>query len=664
MDTVLVTGSVVRKSFLWLMAAFGLVLLGSLAAGRWLSFVQSSAPSGGARVASSARGWESVPVAAQLSLSRGIGRDQRQYDVHAAARGSLIARGGGLSAEFRADGVSVAGASGVALRLGVSAVGRAGSLRAVGEITPMLAGSNRVSYAHRGVREWYANGPLGLEQGFVLARRPAGLGLLTVQVGALPAGARARLERGGSELLVSGRAGRGSLGYGDVSVTDARGRPVRARIALLGRRVLLRIADRGVRYPLWIDPLVQQAQLTAKSAADGDELGYSVAVSGDTIVAGAPDHTVGSHIRQGAIYVFVKPKSGWRNATQTAELTASDGATNNWLGRVVSVSGDTIVASAPFHQVGSNRAQGAVYVFVRPESGWKNATQTAELTAGDGNAEDWLGVSPGSLAVAGNTIVVGSPRHPLSTTEGVAYVFVKPASGWRNATQTAELTASDSTASDQFGAAASIWGSTIVVGATGSIGHGGAAYVFVRPASGWKSATQTAKLTASNDTANNDLGQTVAVSGDTVVASVRLHRANPNNDRTVLYVYAKPPSGWKNATQTAELTETNSREDDSLGASLAVLGNTILAGDPNHRFTANSINGAAYVFTRPERGWRNATQTAVLVASDGADNESFGLAVALSDTTIVAGAPNYQEVGRHGNTNNRGAVYAFDTPSP
>ncbi len=420
----------------------------------------------------------------------------------------------------------------------------------------------------------------------------------------LPAGARAQLERDGSELLVSGRAGRESLGYGDVSVRDARGRPVRARIALQGRRVLLRIADRGVRYPLWIDPLVQQAQLTAKSAADGDELGYSVAVSGDTIVAGAPDHTVGSHIRQGAIYVFAKPKSGWRNATQTAELTASDGATNNWLGRVVSVAGDTIVASAPFHQVGSSRAQGAVYVFVRP------------------------------------------------------------ASGWRTATQTAELTASDSTASDPFGVAASIWGSTIVVGATGSIGHGGAAYVFVRPASGWKNATQTAKLTANNDTANNDLGQTVAVSGDTIVASVRLHRAIPNNDRSVLYVYAKPPAGWKNATQTAELTETNNREDDSLGASLAVLGNTILAGDPYHRFTANSINGAAYVFTRPQSGWRNATQTAVLVASDGADNEWFGGAVALSDTTIAVGAPNYQEVGGHGNTNNRGALYAFGTPSP
>lgn len=77
------------------------------------------------------------------------------------------------------------------------------------------------------------------------------------------------------------------------------------------------------------------------------------------------------------MYVFVKPASGWANATQTA----SDGLTDDSFGSV-SISGDTIVAGALDHKVGANLDQGAVYMFVKPASGWKNATQTAELTVG------------------------------------------------------------------------------------------------------------------------------------------------------------------------------------------------------------------------------------------------------------------------------------------
>ena len=121
------------------------------------------------------------------------------------------------------------------------------------------------------------------------------------------------------------------------------------------------------------------------------------------------------------------PASGWANATQTAELTASDGAERDELGYSVAVSGNTIVAGARFHRVGANTHQGAAYVFTMPAARWANATETAELAASDGGAGDLLG---GAVAVSGNTIVAGAPKHKIGANgeQGAAYASTNPPS--------------------------------------------------------------------------------------------------------------------------------------------------------------------------------------------------------------------------------------------
>jgi hypothetical protein len=105
--------------------------------------------------------------------------------------------------------------------------------------------------------------------------------------------------------------------------------------------------------------------------------------------------------------------------------------------------------------------------------------QAGKLTASDGVSGDVLG---SSVAVSGDTIVVGAPIP--SSRPGAAYVFVKPAGGWGNATETAKLAASDGAAGDGFGSAVAISGDTIVVGAPDKNNNQGAAYVFVKPAGG------------------------------------------------------------------------------------------------------------------------------------------------------------------------------------
>jgi hypothetical protein len=507
--------------------------------------------------------------------------------------------------------------------------------------------------------EWYANGPLGLEQGSTLGSRPAPprKGPLTVELG-LYGNLSPALERGRHAVRLRG-AGT-SLRYTGLVASDAAGRTLRSWLELRGRRLLVRVDDRGARYPLRIDPFVQQAKLTASDGAALDFLGTSVAISGDTVVVGAGFANVGTNADQGAAFVFVKPGSGWANATETAKLTASDGAAGDHLGTSVAASGDTVVAGAPFADAGANSNQGAAYVFVKPGSGWANAAETAKLTASDGAAFADLGFS---VAVSGDTVAAGAPgvaSVSASPNVGAAYVFVKPESGWANASETAKLTASDGCCGSELGRSVAIWGDTVVVGAPRLPLGRGAAYVFVKPGSGgWANATETAELFASDPVASAQLGTSVAVSGDTVVAGAPGASVGTNTDQGAAYVFVKPGLGWAPfAIETAKLTTSDGATGDHVGFSVAASGDTVVAGARDADVGTNPDQGAAYVFAKPGSGWATATETAKLTASDGAAGDELGFSVALAGDTAVATAPE-ADVGTNAD---QGAAYVFGSP--
>jgi hypothetical protein len=191
------------------------------------------------------------------------------------------------------------------LRLRLAGVGFGGSLVAVGRVAPHARG-NRVSYVHPGVTEWYANGPLGLEQGFTVARpKLGGTGALRLSL-AVSGDLRASLADQGRAVNLE-HDGRAVLAYRNLVASDARGRALPARLVLDGNRLEIRVDAREAAYPVTIDPLIQQATLTASDPAFA-EVGTSVAVSSDgsTVVAGAP------YKGSGAVYVFVKPAAGGR----------------------------------------------------------------------------------------------------------------------------------------------------------------------------------------------------------------------------------------------------------------------------------------------------------------------------------------------------------------
>jgi hypothetical protein len=588
-------------------------------------------------------GPSSVPPAALGSVSAGIGKHDPRYRVLGLRAHNPAQH---LQTTFSRSGVSVS-SRGEQLRMRLVRFGYSSALRPVFSAAPRVS-ANRVAYARgRGLEEWYANGPLGLEQGFDVNSRPAaGRGPLTLSM-TVSTPSRRRLEHG--------RVAIGSLRYGGLSVTDFHGHPVPARLRLRGRRLEIRVDDRLAAYPLRIDPFVQQAEFTASDGSAGDAFGASIAATGDTLVAIAPFRkAAGTEASPGAAYVFERPASGWANATESAVLTLSK---RQGAPAAVAIEGDTIAVGAFSHDAGTNKAQGAAYVFVKPAKGWQDAQATAELTAADGTAGDALGSSVG---ISGDTIVAGAPAAPLrgGASGGAAYVFVKPGGGWKDETQTGKLTGSDSAASDQFGRAVAVSGDRILVGAQGHASGGmmqqGAAYVYAKPAGGWTDSQESAQLTVADVGGGAALGSSVAIAGPTAVVGAPMRRSQVG----AAYVFVEPAGGWPStpdASPTAELSASDGAAGDLFGFAVAISGDRIAVGAPQPPGVDVMKAGALYVFTKPAGEWRSTTQDEKLTAADGAATDALGGAVASRGSVVFGAAPLRAEGGRMF----QGAVYGF-----
>ena len=377
-----------------------------------------------------------------------------------------------------------------------------------------------------------------------------------------------------------------------------------------------------------------------------------------TITNGATASSNNSNSNSGAAYVFKRTGSVW---AQEAYLKASNAGNGDQLGISLGISGDTIVVGA--YGESSNQTtitnaasvssdssllgSGAAYVFKRANSTW---AQEAYLKASNAGADDVFGYLS---RISGDTIVIGSQREDssqtnitngatassnnTSTDSGAAYVFKRAGSVWA---QEAYLKASNNDAGDLFGVAVSISGDTIVVGSYGeysnqtSITNGttassnnsnsnsGAAYVFKRTGSTW---AQEAYLKAPNSNANDRFGNSVDVSDDTIVIGAWLEDSsqttitngttassnNSNSNSGAAYVFKRTGSTWA---QEAYLKASNAGASDFVGFPSAISGDTIVLGAHGESSSQTTItngqsassdnsksrSGAVYVFRRRE----------------------------------------------------------------
>jgi hypothetical protein len=306
----------------------------------------------------------------------------------------------------------------------------------------------------------------------------------------------------------------------------------------------------------------QQAELLASDAAtdSGDDFGWSVAISGNTVAIGAPDHSN----ELGAAYVFTRTGGTW---TQQAEfLDPESGAISNIkFGYSVVTSGSTVMVGAD-----GAYGSGAVYVYSDSAGPW---SQEAELTAPDAALSDDFGWS---MALSHSTLVVSAVKHAKN---GAIYVFTDLGGTW---TYRTELTASDGATNDYFGDKVATNGSRIVAGAPGHVLEQGAAYVFDGSGAKW---TQVAELTASDGGPNDCFGWAIGLSGKTVLVGAE----QTFSDSGAAYVFQQKGAKW---TQRHELTPTDGGTTDKFGYSVSLSGTTGIVGANQ----AEDEDGSAYLY--------------------------------------------------------------------
>jgi hypothetical protein len=492
-----------------------------------------------------------------------------------------------------------------------------------------------LSYQYKELTEYYVNRPDAFEHGFVVLSRPTWSNGSELIVPIKVDGLQVTTATDRDSLYFNNNEGDAILNYSDLKVWDALGAPLVAQMEPSTSGFNILVADSGATYPITIDPIIT------------------------TLVQKIRPNIVG-----------------------TAEEQDSFGYT-------VSLSGDTaVIGTIGDDDNGSNA--GAAYIFQRSNEHW---SLTQKLIADDGVEDDAFGTS---VSVDGNTVVIGTNENVASEpATGSAYVFVQIGNSW---SQQQKLTASDASGLDSFGVSVSISGDTALIGADGDTNENGlfagSAYVFTRIGGNW---TQQQKLIATGGKANDHLGSTVSISGDT--ALICGYKNDNLSDSNTAYIFTRTNGAWTQQQalkaddsassgvglnfgrsgcvdgDTAIISASDSFPYDvgtvyvfkrtgsewsqqqklsnyetSFGYSIALDGDTALIG-ADKDFGVSSSTGSAYIYQRSSDTW--ALQQKIYT-DDGIRYDNFGFAVSLDNNTALIG-----DYGDDENGSGSGSAYIF-----
>ncbi len=265
--------------------------------------------------------------------------------------------------------------------------------------------------------------------------------------------------------------------------------------------------------------------------------------------------------------------------------------------------------------------------------------QTAKLVPSSGAPEDWFGFAS---ALDGDVALVGAQFHDAAgMNSGIAYVFRRNGRNW---VQETEIAASDELSGDLFGCSVALQGNRALMGSSQDdfpgTDNAGSAYVVEWNGSQW---VEVAKLVASDAVAGDAFGTSVAVDGDLAVVGA----VNAGNNLTgAVYVYRFDGSQW---IEEAKLTASDAVLRDYFGYSVAVENDVIVVGA---YYTEATFEGKSYVYRYDGTSW---TEEQILIPSDPANLNYFGISVSIDQGRIVVGAQ-----GNSSAATRAGKAYVFE----
>lgn len=458
--------------------------------------------------------------------------------------------------------------------------------------------------------------------------------------------------------------------------------------------------------------------LKASNSKTNLQLGNAVALSadGNTLAVGSVQEDSGakgingnqndhSAAGAGAVYVYVRGARGWE---QQAYLKASNAESADGFGYSLSISADGNTLAVGANGEGSASTgingnendnsmpgSGAVYVFTRSASKWKQVAYVKASNTGEADDGDQFGYSV-SLSGDGNTLAVGAIAEDSSATgingngadnstpeSGAVYVFTKVTGSWSQQAYVKPWNTTVRGALFGYSVGLSADGNTLAVGAYDEDGGRGAVYAFTRNGNTW---AQQMRLTASNAERGDSLGCSVAISNDgntilagafdedallTGVQSPGMGAHDEQDDSSVgaAYVFARSGGKWS---QDAYIKAFNARVNDQFGWALAISGdgNTLAIGSHLEDSKATGLDGdqtdpsaedsgAVYVYMRDGNTWSPA---AYVKSSNTQAAAEFGIAVALNgDGKVLAVGATKEDGGGAGTNPKPGAPAAKDS---
>lgn len=347
--------------------------------------------------------------------------------------------------------------------------------------------------------------------------------------------------------------------------------------------------------------VTQNAKLIASDGGTGDTFGYSVSQSGTFGLVGSHGAKNNGSVT-GSVYLFRNFSSATGTITQSAKLTASDGANFDFFGRAVSLSGNSAIVGAEWDD-DKGIDSGSAYVFRSLNSATGNVTQNAKLFASDGAANDYFGHS---LSLSGNNAIVGASGD--DSARGSAYLFRNLDTATGTITQNAKLAASDGAADDLFGISASLFGNNVVVGAYWDDSQKGSAYLFRNLDTATGTVTENAKLAATDGMASDWFGWSVSYSGNNAIVGAYGDDDKGTNSGSA-YLFRNLATTSSIVPEAIKLMASDGGAGDAFGFSVSIDGDNFMIGASNGdgtvANTGKAYTGSVFSITTLDAGFSN-----------------------------------------------------------
>ena len=260
---------------------------------------------------------------------------------------------------------------------------------------------------------------------------------------------------------------------------------------------------------------------------------------------------------------------------EDAQLVKSTQGDYDNFGFALSIHGERALIGARYED-SRNYNAGAAILFELSNGNW---TLVAKLVAGDGAGNDYFG---SSVSIYETRALVGAPNDDdKGGASGSAYVFERQSNGsW---TQAAKIVASDGWQERFFGTVVSLYGDRALAGGNGHV------YVLDRlsDGTGW---TETTKLSLSTNV--NEFGTAFALSGNKAVVGAWADNTEAYQAGSAHVFELLSNGSW---IYSAKLLSTNIAQEDKLGMSVSIYGNTVLVGAPGDNDNGLK-SGSAFLF--------------------------------------------------------------------